>query len=79
MGSFFSRLAMKYLGPSFFSRAAGTVVAALVAYLAKMGLELPEDTIAQFSESAQVILALVMGSVVGMVVDLKNSKKDADK
>jgi hypothetical protein len=77
--NFLQRLAMKYLGPTFFSRAAGTIVAALVAYLAKLGLEVPEGTIEQFSESAQVILSLVMGSIVGMVVDLKNSKKDAKK
>ena len=78
MGAFFSRLAMKYLGPSFFGRASSTIVTALVAYLAKMGLELPDETLAQFSESAQVILSLVLGSLVGMIIDVKNSKKDAE-
>lgn len=77
--NFIQKLAMKYLGPSFFSRAAGSIVTALVAYLAKAGLEIPEETIVQFSESTQVVLALVMGSIVGMIVDLKNSKKDAGK
>ena len=74
--NFIQKLALRYLGPTFFSRASGTLVAAFVAYLAKIGVIIPEDTISQFTESSQVILSLVIGSLVGITVDMNYSKKD---
>lgn len=70
---------MRYLGPTFFSRTASTIVTGLVTYLAQWGIDIPEETLAPFVSVNKEVLAIVLGSIVGMVIDLKNSRKDADK
>lgn len=76
MGSWLQKLLMRYVGPSFFGRIATSIVASIVAILGHYGIIIPADVLAKFSDSTQQIIVIVLGVLVGGVIDLKLSKSE---
>lgn len=73
---FIQKLLLKWFGPSFIGRISTTIVSAILALLAKYGFIIPPETVAQFSESTQTILAIIFASVISGGIDLALSQKD---
>lgn len=73
---FIQKLLLKWFGPSFIGRISSTIVAAILALLAKYGFIIPPETVAQFSESTQAILAIIFASVISGGIDFALSQKD---
>ena len=73
---FIQKIFLKWFGPSFIGRIATTIISALLAVLTKYGFVIPPETLAQFSESSQVILSIIFASVVSGAIDQTLSKRD---
>lgn len=69
----------KYIGPTFVSRAATSLVALLLGYLNSVDLGLTPEVIAQFGESATAVVTALLSVISVWAVDGIFSKKEEKK
>lgn len=79
MKEWFTQQIAKFLGPTFVSRAATSLVALLLGYLNTVDLGLAPEVITQFGETATQVVAGLLSILSVWVIDTVFSKKEEKK
>jgi cadmium resistance protein CadD (predicted permease) len=75
MKEFVTNLLAKWLGPTFLSRAATSVVVFLSGLIGKYIPNVAPEVLEKFSQSTVEIISLGLGVLLSLALDAKNAKK----